>query len=153
VLTTFAFSPSFFEDIALEKFRALNENGNITVLIDAASLDSLITAGLSNPDGFPKRANLRYLLHPIATSGNFHSKIFLFSTKDRGLLVIGSANLTRQGLSSNAELISVFQFEQEKDEAALPLFQETFEYLCRLQILNPSDTLESNLSAIRREVP
>jgi hypothetical protein len=152
-LTTYNFGARFFEDYALENFKSLQDNGNVTVLLDEGEYRDLLNAAQESPESFPKQANLRYLLHPIQVPGVFHPKIFLFAGKKRGLLVIGSANFTQDGLGSNAEMVAVFDFEAEKSEEALPLFQSVLKLLEKLACRWPSEQLQSNLQTMIAEVP
>jgi hypothetical protein len=151
LISTFGFSARFFEEYCLERFRAFQENGNISILVDRGQYEELLENAADDRLEFPKKANLRYLLQGIRAGQCFHPKIFLFGGKDRGLLIIGSANLTRDGLCSNAELISCFKFVQGKDEDALPLFQQAFDYFFRLSDRCGSDSLASNIQAFERE--
>jgi hypothetical protein len=151
VITTFAFSLRFFEDYALEKFRALQENGNISILIDRNTYEQILESAETDSPDFPKKANLRYLLQPVRVGRTFHPKIFLFAGKDRGLLIIGSANLTRDGLGSNAEMVSAFRFRIGDEEDKLPLFRQALDYIWALNARSPSEQLESNLRALERE--
>ncbi len=88
LITTFNFGARFFEDYALENFKSLQENGNISVLLDESEYQDLLKAAEEHAESFPKQANLRYLLHPIHVPGCFHPKVFLFAAKRRGLLLI-----------------------------------------------------------------
>src|SRR5687768_10583479 len=98
VFCTFAFEPQFFEGYCLDRFKALNENNNVSVLMDRRMYDGLLDCPASE---WPRLAGVRYLLHPVRVPGVFHPKLFLLASKDRGLLVVGSANLTRAGLTTN----------------------------------------------------
>jgi hypothetical protein len=111
VICTYRFDPSFFEDYCMEKFGCLHRNNNITVLIDWGCYDELLAGTLRDR---PNLANIRYLLQPITAKRVFHPKVFLFADEDKGSLLIGSANATRPGLTSNAELVGVFHYEQGK---------------------------------------
>lgn len=153
LITTFTFGTRFFEDYALENFRSLQDNGNISVLVDEGEYRDLLKAAMENAESFPKQANLRYLLHPIRVPGVFHPKVFLFASKRRGLLLIGSANFTQDGLGSNAELVTAFDYEEEKNEAALPLFLSALAFFEQLSTLWPSEQLRSNLDALIADVP
>lgn len=150
VICTYTFDPAFFEEYCLEQFKALNNNGNITVFTDGA-----VYSELAESQSFerPKLANIRYLLHPISVPGVFHPKIFLFANQKRGLLIIGSANFTKPGITSNAELIGYFEFLLEKDEEHLALFQDSFSFLQELTFRWPSKAAVSNLQAIARGAP
>jgi len=153
VITTFNFGSRFFEDYALENFKSLQDNGNVSVLLDEGEYQDLLKAAEESAESFPKQANLRYLLHPIRVPGCFHPKMFLFASKRRGLLVIGSANFTQEGLGSNAELVAAFDFEEEKNESALPLFQSALQFFEQLAERWPAEQLQSNLNALVAEVP
>jgi hypothetical protein len=153
LITTFTFGTRFFEDYALENFRSLQDNANITVLIDEGEYRDLLKAATENAESFPKQANLRYLLHPIRVPGVFHPKVFLFASKRRGLLLVGSANFTQDGLGSNAELVTAFDYEEEKNETTLPLFQSALAFFEELATRWPSEQLSSNLDALIADVP
>jgi HKD family nuclease len=145
VICTFTFEPEFFEQYCLEKFRSLDNNGNITVFVDRTIYDQIL---VSNETSRPKMANLRYLLFPIAVKAIFHPKVFLFANKSRGLLFIGSANFTRSGLTQNAELMSVFHYEAGKQENHKPIFQQVFKFLAELGTSTQSRNVDSNLHSI-----
>lgn len=153
LITTYNFGSRFFEDYALENFKCLQDNGNVSVLLDEGEYQDLLKAAEENAESFPKQANLRYLLHPIRVPGCFHPKVFLFAGKRRGLLVIGSANFTQDGLGSNAELVAAFDYEEEKNESALPLFQSALRFFEQLAERWPSEALHSNLDTLLAEVP
>src|SRR5262245_6094180 len=142
VICTFTFDPQFFEGYCLDHFRSLAENNNITVILDRRIYDSLVHAPASE---WPRLANIRYLLHPIDVPGTFHPKLSLFTNRDKGLLLIGSANFTKPGLTSNAELVGVYPFEQGKQERYLPLFRQAMRFLSNLAKRWAGSDLESNL--------
>jgi hypothetical protein len=145
VLCAYTFDPLFFEDYCLDRFSALSNNNNISVCTDCSTYQKIALAPESQR---PKQVNLRYLLSEIATKGRFHPKLFLFSTKTSGRLIIGSANFTRAGLTSNAELADVFDFELDEQEEFLPLFQDAFAFVSALAEGWPSESLASNVSGV-----
>lgn len=153
LITTFTFGTRFFEDYALENFRSLQENGNVSVLVDDREYRDLLKAAMTDAESFPKLANLRYLLHPIRVRGVFHPKVFLFANKRRGLLIIGSANFTSDGLGSNAELVATYEFEADKNEVSLALFQSALHFFEDLSERWPAEQLRSNLDTLVAEVP
>lgn len=152
IITTYSFGASFLEDYALASLNALQENGNISILVDEREYQDLLDAAEQKTESFPKYANLRYLLHPIGVPGAFHPKIFLFAGKRRGLLIIGSANFTSAGLGANAELVAVFDYEEAKDEAALPVFQAVMHFFEQVAAHWPSERLQLNLSTLKADV-
>jgi hypothetical protein len=146
VLCTFTFDFEFFEEYCLEKLTTLRNNANITVLTDWAVYQQIV-AGSSRPG----LANLRYLLHPVLVPGCFHPKIVLLTSKTKGKLIIGSANITRPGITSNAELVGCYEYESLKNEQFGPLFKSVFVFLKNIESRWPSSALTSNLSALERE--
>jgi HKD family nuclease len=148
VICTYTFDPNFFENYCLENFNSLKANGNITVITDHETYVQAITGPEENK---PKQANLRYLLHPISVPGRFHAKIFLFVSRNKGRLILGSANFTKPGITSNAEMINYYDYESEKNEEFLSLFQTVFIYLNEISNRWPSNALNSNLKSMERE--
>lgn len=147
VVCTYTFDHEFFEDYCLEQLRAFSANGNLTVIVDQGTYEKAIACPASHR---PRKANLRYLLHPIAVPGVFHSKLYLFTSANKGKLIIGSANCTRAGLTSNAELAGVFTYEREKDERFAPLLRSAFRTVQRIAERWPSQPLMSNLADMGR---
>jgi len=132
LISTFTFSPRFFEEYALERFESLSSARQVTVLLDRGEYEEIIKSVAGEAGWAPKKANRSYLLHPMSVPGVFHPKVFLFVRKDRGLLVIGSANFTQNGLGKNAEMVSIFEFERTKNEETSPLFQSALQFFRNL---------------------
>lgn len=149
LLSTFTFEPSFFEQHCLERFKSLNANGNITVLVDRNIYEELL---VGDPSERPKKANIRYLLQPVSATGLFHSKIYLFARSNKGKLIIGSANLTRNGITSNAEMVAAFDYD-ENDQTFRPIFRAAFNYFAELAQRFPTQALHSNLNALATGAP
>ncbi len=125
-------------------------NNNISVCTDRSTYQKIALAPESQR---PKHVNLRYLLSQIETKGRFHPKLFLFSTKTSGRLILGSANFTQAGLTSNAELADVFDFELDEQEELLPMFQDAFAFVEALAEGWPAESLSSNVCEFRRNTP
>jgi HKD family nuclease len=150
VLTTYKFDHLFFEEYCLEKYSSFTANNNISVIVDRSTYECLLSAPEAQQ---PKIANIRYLLHPVAVKGRFHPKLFLLTNKTSGKLVFGSANLTRFGLTSNAELVDQYDFEDGKNERLRYLFCDAFSFLNKVAELWQSETLTSNLQDLYRSTP
>jgi len=148
VICSFTFDPSFFEEYCLEKFSTFSSNGNITIFIDKGFYEKILLGAETQR---PLKANLRYLLYPVSVKGVFHPKLILLASKNKGKLIIGSANFTRAGITSNAELVGFYEYETDKNEQYKFLFQRAFDYLLRLSQIHKSENLDSNLNAIIRE--
>jgi len=149
-ITTYTFDAVFFERYCLDQLSALVDNPNVTVLTERSTYEMALSA---SADERPREANVRYLLHPVSVPGVFHPKVFLFGNRHRGQLVVGSANFTNPGLTSNAELITHFEYQQGKREADRGLFQSAFSFLSELATLWPAEALTSNLNAAALAAP
>jgi len=150
VICTYTFDPEFFEEYCLERFNSLKNNGNLSVIVDFDTYQQVITAP---PEYRPKQANIRYLLHPISVAGRFHPKLFLLVNRNKGRLIVGSANFTRPGITANAEMINYFDYEEEKNEEYAFLFRAAFAFLNDLNQRKPNTALTSNLAAMERIAP
>ena len=149
VICTYTFDPLFFENYCLEKFSSLS-HANISILTDRSTYLKAIRCSGTNR---PRLVNLRYLLHPIDVNRRFHPKLFLFTAQKTGRLIVGSANFTRSGLTTNAEVVDVFDFALDKEETTLPLFQEAIGFLAALAGRWQCQSLASNLAALQRNTP
>lgn len=148
VICTYSFDPTFFEDYCLEKFNCLADNGNLTVVVDHGIYEKAILGPVYDK---PKHANIRYLLHPVSVRGAFHTKLFLFASRDRGRLILGSANFTRPGITSNAEMVACYDYDADKDEFFKPIFQRAYAFLVELTKRYPGNAFTSNIQAISRD--
>lgn len=149
LLCTYTFDPMFFESYCLDRYNALSENGNITVILDQRTYDEILAAP---PATRPRLANVRYLLHPVAVPGTFHPKLYLFASKDRGLLVVGSGNFTKAGLTANAELVAALRYERGKREEHVDLFRQARRFLAAVADRWPGGALVENLQDMCDEV-
>lgn len=77
--------------------------------------------------------------------------MFLLARKNKGRLIIGSANFTRPGITSNAEMVGCYDYEADKDESFKPLFQTVFNYLTDIGKRWPNDSFVSNLNTISKD--
>ena len=150
VLTTFTFDPLFFEEYCLEQFASLASNNNISVIVDRSTYEFMLSAPEIQR---PKIANIRYLLHPVTVPRRFHPKLFLLTNRTAGRLVFGSANLTRPGLTSNAEIVDQYDFEEGKNERFRYLFCDAFHFLSKVAERWRSESLISNLQELHRSTP
>ena len=126
VIFSYEFSPLFFEDYCLNSLNTLGNVKNLSVVIDKKVYEKIITS--KDIDDI-KEANIRYLLQPARVQGVFHPKLYLFASKKKGKLFIGSANLTKSGLSTNAEIMGCYEFDLDKDEIFKPLFNMAYKYI------------------------
>jgi hypothetical protein len=89
VILTYTFDPIFFEDYCLANFEGLHNCKSISVLLDRSTYEKIVAGAQTDR---PKKANLRYLLHPVSVPGVFHPKLVLLTSANKGHLLIASAN-------------------------------------------------------------
>ncbi len=64
----------------------------------------------------PRHAGRRYTLFPIRVSGAFHPKLIFLVGKRKGLVIVGSHNMTLAGFGFNRELTNVIRISATDDE-------------------------------------
>jgi HKD family nuclease len=148
VILTYTFEPAFFEKYCLVNLRALSTCQSVTICLDRATYENVLDAPAADRS---RHVNVRYLLHPVDVPGVFHPKMILLTSENRARLIIGSANFTRPGLTSNAELAAVYDFRKKEREEFGSLFQSAFQFLWHISERWPSRNLRSNLQEIARQ--
>lgn len=121
-LTTFSFSASAFEDIALSRLRSAGCR-NIHVVADEGMLNDEFAQF-----GIPRHAGTYYHLVKEKRAGAFHPKIMLQLGRERARLIVTSANLTSTGLAGNLELVNIVECAG-KDNPAAPLILAALKYM------------------------
>ncbi|MEL7781670.1 hypothetical protein AAG607_01405 [Citromicrobium bathyomarinum] len=121
-LTTFAFTAQAFEDVPFPKLRGVGCR-NVTVLADQSMLNLSL-----EEFGVPRFAGSLYHLAKVDVRGAFHPKITLLLGKEKGRLLVGSANLTALGIAGNKELVADLAYSRDEPHFA-PLLRQAFEYI------------------------
>jgi HKD family nuclease len=106
---------------------------NISIFTDISTYRSFGDTGFA-----PRHLNKKYLVTPLHTSGVFHSKLYVLASEKRAMIAIGSANLSREGMSSNLEISTIFEIS-EKNRTYATILKTALEYLLRLSILSHSE--------------
>ena len=101
-------------------------------LNDAGTYDGFIKEEYA-----PRWLNRKYLVCRLKTGGVFHPKLYILASEKRVLAGIGSANLTREGIASNLELLSIFDVS-EKDQTWAPLLRDCLAFVKRLAEITKS---------------
>lgn len=125
ILCTYGLNLNFFENY-LMKLDALNSCENISIFTDSVTYDSIIKESYK-----PRWLNKKYLVNRIKTGGVFHSKLYMFASEKKAVVGIGSANLTRDGIASNLEILSTFEISKKKSACAF-LLSDCIDYAKRL---------------------
>lgn len=138
IICTYGLNLNFFENY-LMKLNALYTCDNITIFTDSNIYDGFIHESYS-----PRWLNKKYLVNRLRTNGAFHAKLYLLASEEKAIIGIGSANLTRDSITSNLELLSFFEVSK-KDKRYSPLLRETIDYVKRLAQISKSDNANNQV--------
>ena len=117
VMTTFGVDFDAFESIALARMRGA-ECRNVILIGDAGMLG----LALDDSDRPPRFAGTGYLVSKAHAKGVFHPKIIVQIGKDKGRLIVSSANATAAGLAGNLEIVAVVECDaRQSSERGLVL--------------------------------
>lgn len=117
LMTSFSIDFPFYEDVLLKKMQSRGVNHHV-LLADKRMCQQVIT---QRP---PKYAGKQYSLALMEHSKAFHPKVFMLLGKKKGMLVVGSHNVTFSGFGKNLEISNVIKFEKGKNEEHLTLFSD-----------------------------
>jgi hypothetical protein len=123
VATYNAYFP-FYEQVVLPQLRNCGSRQNM-LLMDARMCGALLIEESTRP----RFAGREYCLLPIRAGGAFHPKLVLLIGKDKGLLLVGSHNLTLAGFSHNRELTNRSELNEPDDETSRRPFQDAWAFL------------------------
>lgn len=122
IMTTFPFSPGFFEQSVMPALRAKQSEFRPAVLMDSEQYSELLDYD-ENPQGanrsHPTGLGQSYHVSPIEPPENrtFHPKIIVLTSPKRVQVAIGSMNTTHPGMTSNRELVTQFELTKDPDAA------------------------------------
>jgi hypothetical protein len=108
VVLTYTLNLNFFEQLVVPRLDGAG-CANVVILSDTYGYDDALKRGASNLRG----AGTRYVCSPIQSPGRGvqHAKLILMAGPRRGLLLVGSGNLTLHGYGRNLEQFSQFRLE------------------------------------------
>jgi hypothetical protein len=116
LITTFNAYLPFYEEVVLRRLIAAGCRHNL-VLMDAGECSK----AFAHPETRPRLAGFEYTLIPVRAAGAFHPKILLLAGRSKGLISVGSHNLTLSGFGYNRELTTQNDFSPKSDTGALAL--------------------------------
>lgn len=134
--TAYQFEPSLFEQFL---FRRLGDPPlNVTVLIDADKLTETWLAIAGGEQWRLQRAGRDYIVRGVKSGiGSFHAKTYFFSNARDSLLLVGSGNLTLQGLEQGHEVFSRFSSTDDQGLAVIRSWRDWMQEL--IEELNGND--------------
>jgi hypothetical protein len=119
LMTTFNMDFPFYEDVLLRRMQVRGIRHHV-VLADQGMFQQAL---LTQP---PLKAGYQYSLAPMNCPGAVHPKVFMLLGPKKGLLVVGSHNLTMSGYGQNLEVTNVVRYDL-KNEQHLGLFWAAFQ--------------------------
>lgn len=145
VALTYTLDLPFFEYML---FEPLYNGGcrNVTILCDPGQYDTAL-------DDIPalKHLGQRYLCLPSTIAkAAFHPKLILLTSNEAGLLLVGSGNISRSGLTHNQEVWTKFSYtDGANDKFGWAACRWAFDYLSRLAEAQQEPTLQQRLEQLR----
>lgn len=124
ILCTYSLDIEFLENFLL-RLDGFTNCSDLCIFTDRNVYEKLFEDGKSINYRW---INKRYFLIPIDVHGVFHPKIYILASEKYARIGIGSANLTREGLSSNLEVASVFEVNS-KDKAFSSVLNDIVKFL------------------------
>ena len=119
LITTFNAYLPFYEDVVLRRLVNAGVRHNV-LLMDA---QQYAISAATNP---PRLAGRQYSLMPVRVSGAFHPKLIFLAGKNKGLVVVGSHNMTLAGFGFNREVTNFVRIEGVGDAKGIALAQQVW---------------------------
>jgi hypothetical protein len=126
LITTFGIDFDAYENIVLGRLRGSGCHNNI--LISDSGMLTYALEGASSP---PLSAGRLYSVTGARAAGVFHPKLVLQLGRNRGRLIVSSANMTAPGLAGNLEIAGTLECKAA-DSAERRLVAAAWQYLARL---------------------
>jgi hypothetical protein len=120
LITTFNAYLPFYEDVVLRHLMGSGVRHNV-LLMDASQ------AALAVDRHPPRSAGRYYTLAPIKVNGAFHPKVILLVGKRKGMLLVGSHNLTLSGFGYNREMSNLIQYHGQDDFEAAAIINSAWQ--------------------------
>lgn len=119
LITTFNAYLPFYEEVVLRRLVNAGVRHNV-LMMDAGQY----AASMANHP--PRIAGRRYSLLPIAVPGAFHPKLIMLLGKSKGLVAVGSHNMTLAGFGFNRELTNVVRIQDENDTEGVSIAHDAW---------------------------
>ncbi len=120
LITTFNAYPPFYEEVVLRRLVGAGVRHNV-LMMDARQY------GHSLEHYPPRLAGREYILLPVKVAGTFHPKLMFLVGKRKGLIVVGSHNMTLAGFGFNRELTNLARIEGADDRDGVALAHEVWD--------------------------
>ena len=114
LITTYNAYLPFYEEVVLRRLVNAGVRHNV-LMMDASQYAHSLTA---NP---PRLAGRHYTLMPVKVNGAFHPKLVVLTGKQKGLILVGSHNMTLAGFGFNRELTNLVRIQGTEDLEGIAL--------------------------------
>lgn len=157
ISTTFTFESEFFEEECLTRFLCMEtekENDGVAFLIEREEKLAGLRGGIVIVDQQNCRGerSLRWDMVPCRLGkGVMHAKITILHWSGCIRLIIGSANLTKNGYCINQEIFGVIDYTPNCD-ADLKVIEDTLSYLDNVISQKCGETLRDRFIKQREEI-
>lgn len=135
VITTYNVYFPFYEDVVLRRLSASGARHNV-LIVDKKQLAEC----LNTPSLRPRKAGYEYTLIPMDFGGAFHPKISMLLERSKGVLFVGSHNMTLSGYGVNRELttkIKIVAKDKSGIASARQIYHSLLEWLSSRQEVVP----------------
>jgi hypothetical protein len=149
-ITSYSFGLRLFDQYVL---RMVSQSQlNAVVLVDQGKLAEVWRNLPEGDEYLAKRAGRRYLLRGVRPPGGgaFHPKTYLFARADGATLVVGSGNLSREGIDRGHEVFASLDTSRPED---LPTMRGWAEWTSRLVEQEGDEILWERWRALREVSP
>jgi hypothetical protein len=119
LVTTYNAYLPFYEEVVLRRLISAGVRHNV-LLMDARQYAVSLA---SHP---PRLAGRQYTLLPIKVGGAFHPKLVFLAGKHKGLVLVGSHNITLAGFGFNRELTNLVRIQGAGDAAGIALASDVW---------------------------
>lgn len=152
IIGTYNLQGRYLEGKILPKLKRVKIKNRI-VLTDTETYSNKIDT--NNGKNYFRQAGREYYLDHVRCGKVFHPKFVLFLGRERGLALIGSANLTKPGWENNAEMVTTIRFEQGSEEQAGPVFAQLQSFIQGLANENylPSPQTQKAIDTALEDAP
>jgi hypothetical protein len=147
-ITSYSFGLRLFDQYVL---RMVSQSPlNAVVLADREKLAELWRNLPEGDEYLAKKAGRRYLLRGVSSAGGgaFHPKTYLFARAEGATLLVGSGNLSREGIDRGQEVFTSFDTEQAED---LPTMRAWSDWMARLVEQEGDEILHRRWLALRED--
>ena len=126
LITTYNAYLPFYEEVVLKNLVSRGCRHNVLLMDSSQFSESLLSPSLR-----PQSAGYDYTLVPMKARGAFHPKIILLLGRKKGVLLVGSHNMTYSGLGINREITTSVEVSDGKEKQGILAAQSAWKFVLR----------------------